>query len=428
VRWFTLIGDPAVTLTRDLLTSRRRILTGAGATIGVLLAGGLLGACATGTPASIVPAIAPQPTPDVQASVVAGVQATRGVMSSGSAGRADLSAQPAATASSTPVAVRAITKADVPGIVIGAGDFPRYSQSPADRPDTWNPDGTTFTRSLVSGLEEYLAGGRSVDQITTVFVTIFLTDSPGTAQRMVEKMGSIAPSDWKEFKASAVPGIGDEAQRLVGTAKTPGDRLMVAFRRGGTVGYVSMSGTVGGREQEDAAAMARLMDERITRVLAAPGVVRQNPLAATPRAPVPTATPVPLAKIGDAISTDAWRVTAVSTTRVGPVITWSKVGNTQRADGEWVAIDVEAINLTDTSAYFDTRDFVLHLPNGKQRHPDTISEFYTDMRHGGAATAADSINTRPGATTLCVLVFDVPVGMQGLNLSWQPGNRLINVG
>jgi hypothetical protein len=118
-----------------------RLVHLAGATVALLLVGGLLGACATGAPASALQAIAPTPSPtvNIQASVVAGIQATRAAEPTATASpTATATATPEPTATLSPTATPEPTETPVPPTATPAPptatSAPKATSTPAINP------------------------------------------------------------------------------------------------------------------------------------------------------------------------------------------------------------------------------------------------------------------------------------------------------
>lgn len=143
--------------------------------------------------------------------------------------------------------------------------------------------------------------------------------------------------------------------------------------------------------------------------------------------PPPTPTVAPKRRIGDAIQAANWTVTVAAAERVAGPLTWNSLGTAETPIGEWLVVTVRLENTGHENHTLNPWDFELHTASGTiiKHTTEFIEPSYAEL-HGQIGLGRQ---IPPGATVTTPLLFDIPAGMQGLDLVFlQAREQPVNVG
>lgn len=87
-----------------------------------------------------------------------------------------------------------------------------------------------------------------------------------------------------------------------------------------------------------------------------------------------------------------------------------------KADGEFIVLEVEVENIDDTAHYLSSSDLKLIDEQGREFSPDTTAAIYLD---GDDHLSFDKIN--PGLVKEGKVVFDIPKGLENLQVQISKG-------
>ena len=131
-------------------------------------------------------------------------------------------------------------------------------------------------------------------------------------------------------------------------------------------------------------------------------------------------TPTPPPSVGSAVVVKNWTLTVVHVDHPGQTITWSSVGNTSKAVGTWLVIQVELKNTGTQNFGVNGPDF--SVLSGAV-HYDVSSDLgaisYSSLK-GGANLGGQ---VPPGVTATYYLVFDIAPNAANLQLRFNQDTK-----
>jgi Domain of unknown function (DUF4352) len=181
--------------------------------------------------------------------------------------------------------------------------------------------------------------------------------------------------------------------------------------------------TVGGNRFPRAAWLAVAITLGL--VACAPAAERPNSAAgADEQTASPPRGEEPAATVGETVASGPWQLTVTRVARE-PAVEWSSLGNTAKAQGVWIVLQVRVENVGGDAALLRAADLPLRDAGGHTYSADEqTSVYYSAFRRLSKPTGSYP----PRIPVEVGLVYDVPVDANGLQLDAAQARRTIDLG